>query len=532
VVSSILFHNLKNASAGVMVKKLLLLVTLLPFFVFAQNRSLDAYKYIYVKPLYQTRVDNAYDISVSIANAFISKGFILANRFNQENIPPDLKANPCLLLTATPIYDDGPVRGIKLKLDVRDCNNKNVFSEEVSATAVFLIHEAFTKAIRKMTARIEELSHVFNPNLALVFDNDAYAGYTLKNSGLTLDSVKNYLDKNNNDAIEGIYKSYRSANDHSPSCKFAIVKKSSGLYHAIMIESETTIWKPGEIKMIIENTAMSNLFSIQYYMEDKTKFETFGSLSRNIMKIDFGNVKNDSKSSLVSYIKTYPFNSMEASAPEIPSEGARTLVGTGSGFLITGSGLLVTNNHVIDGKSQFTATNTFTGKIYELETVWKDKINDLAILRIKKTDTSFGVLPYSLSIRGKNGQSVFTIGYPLSDLMGENQKISNGIINSLSGISDDSRYYQISVPIQPGNSGGPLFDMKGNVIGITTSGLGGSEVQNVNYAIKMNLLQNLVGLIAESDQVEFENTESNVEFSLTLLSERYKAYVFKISCYK
>jgi S1-C subfamily serine protease len=163
-------------------------------------------------------------------------------------------------------------------------------------------------------------------------------------------------------------------------------------------------------------------------------------------------------------------------------------------------------------------------------------MNDLAILRMKDPDTSLGILPYRLSIRGKNGQDVFTIGYPLNDIMGDNQKISNGIINSLTGLHDDSRYYQVSVPIQSGNSGGPLFDLKGNVIGIIKSSLSpkkvNDDVQNVNYAIKINLLQNLIALLPEAEQARFGNTESTTEFPLTLLSERYQRCVFKISCYK
>ena len=166
----------------------------------------------------------------------------------------------------------------------------------------------------------------------------------------------------------------------------------------------------------------------------------------------------------------------------------------------------------------------------------KDKINDIAILRIKKLETKFPSLPYKLSTRGKNGQNVFTIGYPLNDVMGDNQKVSNGIINSLSGIQDDSRYFQVSVPLQPGNSGGALFDMKGNVLGITTATLNpqavNANVQNVNYVIKINLLQNLISQLPDDEQIQIGNSENNTEFPLSMLSDKYKMYIFKISIYK
>jgi S1-C subfamily serine protease len=517
-----------------MFRMLLLLIGIFPLICFAQRTDLSAYKYIYIDPLYYQQIDNTYGISAAIGDAFISKGFLLTNRFNDDNVPADLKANPCLLLKATPVYDDSPIRGIRLKLDIKNCNNENVFSKEVSATAGFMIQEAFRKAIKKMTTEIRTISYVFNSQLSLRFYESKFAHYTLKNSGLTEDSIKAYLDNSTTDAVEGIYKSYRRANDHSLSYKFAVIKKQPGLYHAIMIESETPIWKPGEIKMIIENTAIHNVFSLQYFMQDKTKLETFASITRSSFKIELGNKKNNGENSVASFIKVYPFTVQDTVSTEILQTDYRMLVGTGSGFLVTESGLLATNNHVLEGGTYFTASNSFTGKSFELEVVLKDKINDLAILRIKNPDSVFGTLPYKLSTRPRNGESVFTIGYPLGEIMGQNQKISNGIINALSGYQDDSRQLQISAPIQPGNSGGPLFDMKGNLIGITTSILDPKvlNVQNVNYALKISLLQNLNGLLPDKEQARFENIEDGREFPLTELSEKYRSFVFKINCYK
>jgi S1-C subfamily serine protease len=515
-------------------KKILLLITLLPFLALSQKSDLSPYKYIYINPLNHQGVDNAYGITSSIANAFTSKGLIVANGYNENNAPQDLKANPCLLLTATPLYTDGTF-ALKLKLDISNCNNEKVFSKEVSGTATFTVDEAYAKAIKKITKEIEAISYSFNSKLTPEFKIKVNTDYNIQNSGLTEDSIRNYLDQNKIDAIEGIYKSYRTANDNSPSYKFGIVKKRQGLYQAVIIESESSIWKQGEIKMVLENTAMGDIFSVQYYMQDKSKVETFASFSNNLIKIDFANAKNNNENSISSFIKTYPFNSSGSGNISIGGDG-KTLTSSGTGFLISESGLLVTNYHVIESGNRITATNTENGKTFELEVVQKDKINDIAILRIKKLETKFPSLPYKLSTRGKNGQNVFTIGYPLNDVMGDNQKVSNGIINSLSGIQDDSRYYQVSVPLQPGNSGGALFDLKGNVIGITTATLNpqavNANVQNVNYAIKINLLQNLISQLPDEEQIQIGNSESNTEFPLSLLSDRYKMCIFKISSYK
>jgi S1-C subfamily serine protease len=92
----------------------------------------------------------------------------------------------------------------------------------------------------------------------------------------------------------------------------------------------------------------------------------------------------------------------------------------------------------------------------------------------------------------KLGQSVFTIGFPNIEFQGLSPKMTKGEINSLSGLQDDPRHWQISVPVQPGNSGGPLFDEAGNVVGVVLSKLDAIKVaqfsgdlpQNVNYAVK------------------------------------------------
>jgi S1-C subfamily serine protease len=90
--------------------------------------------------------------------------------------------------------------------------------------------------------------------------------------------------------------------------------------------------------------------------------------------------------------------------------------------------------------------------------------------------------------------------------MGTNYKVTDGIISSKSGIADDVRYYQISVPVQPGNSGGPLFNKDGNIIGITSAKLNskavGTSIENVNYAVKISYLLNLYNMLPNSNQSE------------------------------
>ena len=113
------------------------------------------------------------------------------------------------------------------------------------------------------------------------------------------------------------------------------------------------------------------------------------------------------------------------------------------------------------------------------------------------------------------GENVFTIGYPMNSIMGNNYKVTNGIVSSLSGISDDIRYMQISVPLQPGNSGGPLFNKDGNVLGITSAKLNekavGISIENVSYAIKATYLINLYKMLPNIPDLITKSTLNGLE---------------------
>jgi len=131
-----------------------------------------------------------------------------------------------------------------------------------------------------------------------------------------------------------------------------------------------------------------------------------------------------------------------------------------------------------------TAQGTKTAKVVRL-----DESNDLAVLKID--GGPHAALPVSPSRSIRLGQGVATIGFPNIGIQGFSPKLTRGEISSLNGIGDDPRGWQISVPVQPGNSGGPLLDENGNLIGVVVSKLGlkaaratGDLPQNVSYAVK------------------------------------------------
>lgn len=192
------------------------------------------------------------------------------------------------------------------------------------------------------------------------------------------------------------------------------------------------------------------------------------------------------------------------------THGQKTEIVSGSGFFINSSGYLATNYHVIEEAVEINVDHVINNETFSFkgEVVAVDIENDLAIIR--PVDTTFNLklsLPYTFKMMDiKVGEKCFSMGYPDYQTLGSEVKVTDGIINSKTGFQNDNRLYQISAPIQPGNSGGPLFDNNGNVIGITSSGI--PSMDNVGYAIKISSLINLVDGIPSISGIPVQNTLS------------------------
>lgn len=209
---------------------------------------------------------------------------------------------------------------------------------------------------------------------------------------------------------------------------------------------------------------------------------------------------------------------------------AREVV-TGTGFSI-GQGYFFTNYHVVAGVTNVTLHHQ--GEEIAATVALRDQANDLALLKASKDFTKkMGMrLEGPLALDGlrlgdaskvKQGDRVWTLGFPLAAVLGEKPVLSEGAISSLYGPGEDPRLLQISAPIQPGNSGGPLLNSQGEVIGITMSTLDALQIfkitgavpQNVNFAVKINYAKSLVSMLPNSEVFEaaVSHTKSPVELS-------------------
>jgi tetratricopeptide (TPR) repeat protein len=173
---------------------------------------------------------------------------------------------------------------------------------------------------------------------------------------------------------------------------------------------------------------------------------------------------------------------------------------SGTGFAISSNGYIVTNHHVIDKAKSIEVkgvNGNFSRKL-NAELVVSDEKNDLAIIKINDPlFSSLGSIPYTVRQGVADvGENVFVLGYPLTSSMGEEVKLTNGIVSSKTGFQGDISTYQISAPVQPGNSGGPLFDKNGNLIGVVNAKH--TMAENAGYAIKFNYVKNLIELLPQT----------------------------------
>lgn len=212
----------------------------------------------------------------------------------------------------------------------------------------------------------------------------------------------------------------------------------------------------------------------------------------------------------------------EVAEPREKNSSKDAWLSNGSGLIISKEGYIVTNHHVINDANDIEIEFILNGELqkFNSEIIKVDKSNDLAILKIE--DINFKKvenLPYNFKSSPSDvGTKVYAYGYPMAlSSMGKEIKITDGVISAKSGFDGDITTYQISAAIQGGNSGGPLFDDKGNFLGINSSGLAANVANNVGYTVKSSYILNLIDVLPKTLDLP-----SSKELELLPLTEQVK----------
>lgn len=225
-------------------------------------------------------------------------------------------------------------------------------------------------------------------------------------------------------------------------------------------------------------------------------------------------------------------NDQPDTAPAPSPAPATNSGGSGTGFYVSSQGHIVTNEHVISGCQTIKIVRA--GEAPEAASLLRvDRVNDLAVL--KSSNIPMTSLPQLRTARVRVGEPVAVFGYPLLGTLSASGNITSGNISSLAGLGDDVRHFQISAPIQPGNSGGPLLDMSGNILGVTNAKLNevksaqetGTLPQNVNFAIKSSVVANFLDAHSIGYALADETKPTQ---SLPDVAEKAKTFTVQVLC--
>ena len=196
-------------------------------------------------------------------------------------------------------------------------------------------------------------------------------------------------------------------------------------------------------------------------------------------------------------------------------------ISSGTGFFINKEGYVLTNNHVV-ANCDFISLK-IGNEFSHLRLIDTDVIRDLAVL---KASSALNGAHLAFADKVETGQDVYAFGFPFQDRLSDEIKVTNGIVSALSGIDNDRSRMQITNALQPGNSGGPLSDVYGQVVGINVSGLRGEAFQNINFAIKR---QSRLRFLSKN-KIAFTLGDSASEMETVEIAKLMKESVFPLFC--
>lgn len=457
--------------------------------------------------------ENPYGIEKRFLEEFQKVGFFIIDNEYYEQLEPKEKAKTLFMEYDYFLNYNG---NSSLTIVLKNTTDAIVWTNTGYGCTFLSASGDFKKCTKQIMTAFKRLKYKYDDSI--VPDQIVHHPY----AKWTEDSVKIYLKGKRNSPIEGIYKNY--SNDGN-AYSFAILKHQDKFY-GIILDSDNELWQAGDTKIIlshIEGTA----YDAEYYDLNHKKLNAIARITENRL-LEFAAPYRDEIMNF-SFIKVFPSSGEKSVIGTSSSEQCKA---SGSGVLISDN-IVITNYHVVEDAEKVEAIINIDGipETFTARVLCTDKTNDLAIVCIK--DERFknqGTAPFKiLSNTVDVGTTVFAMGFPLTRLLGDEVKITDGIISSKSGFDGDIVTYQISVPIQPGNSGGPLFDKNGNLVGITNAGIDTSVAENVGYAIKASYVFNIIDSAPINIQIPQGKTLPKDNFPELIKS--LKPYVVHLKIY-
>lgn len=380
------------------------------------------------------------------------------------------------------------------------------------SNAFILIFPSIPRDVRKVNLVEEGKWKWYGINISPRSDVD------VKRLATTEEGI-NRLIADSKNLYAGVYEALSATEFMLAIYKLALVQTDEGTF-LVYVGSSKTIgtWKCGEIKAILRPTVSKYIYKADWYMANKTVSSAVVTFEGATMKLHIDQNNTDNV-----------FVKMSGSTnSEVNTYSEKW---SGTGFALKG-GYILTNYHVVEEANIITIHGIggdFTNGI-EATIVGADKSNDLALLKILgNIPASLNSIPYGFKSKIADvGEDVYVLGYPLTATMGEEVKLTNGIISARTGFDGDVSQYQMSVPVQPGNSGGPLIDYNGNVIGVVCAKHKGAE--NVSYAVKVSQVRNLIESVSDLSIINTANTLQGK--SLKDQVKFVNKYVYIIKCSK
>jgi Trypsin-like peptidase domain len=290
-----------------------------------------------------------------------------------------------------------------------------------------------------------------------------------------------------------------------------------------------------------------------YYLGRAAEGLSYVELARNYYQLSLDRTKSDKYShrcqgKVMSMCDGFDFPdvaqarlaSLQAAAPATPPAGDQAgaagtdqLLRTGTGFVVATSGAVVTNYHVVQscGAVSFLLAGASSS---DAKVIASDPVNDLALLQLNQGTQAAAVFQDPEKLRA--GDDVIVFGYPLLGQLASTGNLTRGSVTALSGLRDDARYFQMSAPIQLGNSGGPVLNQSGRVTGIVTYKLNaarelkttGDISQNVNFSLKSAVLRAFL----DSNGVGYARSNAAQPLSPADVGNEAATFTGIVGCYR